>query len=313
MKAYITIGLPASGKSTWAKEFCDKNSNTDNVVIRVNNDDIRNAIYAEQGHRNWSPKLETLVRTTKEMRISTRAMARHDVVIDNTHLSPKTLKEMISFCEGLGYVVELVDFRHVSLEECIRRDSLREGHNQVGEKVIRNMYNQFMKEPVDRDLPAWIPNKLPDCIIVDIDGTLAQMKNRGPYEETKVYQDDVRQHVLFTILSMMNSNPELKVFVFSGRSEKALIPTVRWMNDKCGLGVAKYSTSVVFDKEVELYMRKEGDRRRDSLVKKELFDLYVKDKYNVIVVFDDRPQVIRECWKELNFPVFQCGLIDVEF
>ena len=313
MKAYITIGLPASGKSTWAKDFCEKNSTDENIIVRINNDDIRNAIYESLGHRNWSPKIEDAVRVNREMLIVARALVKADIVIDNTHLNPKTLKSTKESCEKLGYVIEIVDFRHVSLEECIRRDSLRDEFAQVGEKVIRNMYNQFMKTPVDRDLPAWIPNKLPDCIIVDIDGTMAQMKDRGPYDEHKVYQDDVRQHVLFTIISMMTANPELKVFVFSGRSEKALEPTVRWTNDKCGLEVENHKTNFTSDYCVELHMRKEGDRRRDSLVKKELFDLYVKDKYNVIVVFDDRPQVIRECWKELNLPVFQCGLIDVEF
>ena len=309
MKAHITIGLPASGKTTWAKEFCDTNS-----ITRVNNDEIRNPLYLQQGHRNWSRKLESTVRSTRELMISDLAIAGADVVIDNTHLNPKTMTETISFCEGIGYVVELVDFRHVSLEECLRRDALREGHTQVGEKVILDMFNKFLKTPADRDLPAWVPSNLPDCIIVDIDGTLAKMKDRGPYEETKVYQDDVRKHVLFTILCMMNSNPELKVFVFSGRSEKALNPTVKWLNDKCGLGVVNHKNSdLIFDNEIELHMRKEGDRRRDSIIKKELFDLYVKERYNVIVVFDDRPQVIRECWTALNLPIFNCGMIGVEF
>ena len=280
----------------------------------MNNDEIRNPLYLQQGHRNWSRKLESTVRSTRERMISDLAIAGADVVIDNTHLNPKTMTETISFCEGIGYVVELVDFRHVSLEECLRRDALREGHTQVGEKVILDMFNKFLKTPADRDLPAWVPSNLPDCIIVDIDGTLAKMKDRGPYEETKVYQDVVRKHVLFTILCMMNSNPELKVFVFSGRSEKALNPTVKWLNDKCGLGVVNHKNSdLIFDNEIELYMRKEGDRRRDSIIKKELFDLYVKERYNVIVVFDDRPQVIRECWTALNLPIFNCGMIGVEF
>lgn len=306
LKAYITIGLPASGKTTWAKEFCKTNN-----VVRVNNDDIRELIYEKEGHRNWTGEVEKQVRWIREAKIAEAAGHNMSVVVDNTHLNPKTLEQIKDFCVDVGFEVELVDFRHVPLEECIRRDSLREA--KVGEKVIRNMYNQFMKTPVDRDLPAWVPNKLPDCIIVDIDGTMAQMKDRGPYDEHKVYQDDVRQHVLFTIISMMTANPELKVLVFSGRSEKALEPTIRWMNDKCGLEVENHQTDFTSDYCVDLHMRKEGDRRRDSLVKKELFDLYVKDKYNVIVVFDDRPQVIRECWKELNLPVFQCGLIDVEF
>lgn len=312
MKAYITIGLPASGKTTWAKEFCE-DTITDSIA-RVNNGEIRNLLYLQYGHRNWSPKLESEVRRTREVMIADYALDCVDIVIDNTHLNPKTLKETVSFCESLGYVVNLIDFRHVSLEECLRRDALRVGHTQVGEKVIRDMFNKFLKTPADRDLPAWVPSNLPDCIIVDIDGTLAKIKDRGPYDETKVYQDDVRKHVLFTILCMMNSNPELKVFVFSGRSEKATSPTVKWLNDKCGLGVVNHKNSdLIFDNEIELHMRKEGDRRRDSIVKKELFDLYVAGQYNTMAVFDDRPQVIRECWNSLGLPVFNCGILDVEF
>jgi hypothetical protein len=112
---------------------------------------------------------------------------------------------------------------------------------------------------------------------------------------------------------MMTANPELKVFVFSGRSESCLTETVRWITDKCDFVVDNYLCNSDSDYSVELHMRKVGDKRRDSLVKTDLYNEYVKDKYNTIVVFDDRPQVIRECWKALNLPVFQCGLIDVEF
>jgi predicted kinase len=318
MKAYITIGLPASGKTTWAKDFVEKNSTDSNNIVRVNNDDIRAAIYADSGNYDWSPKVEREVRVIREDLIKERASVRADIVIDNTHLNPKTLEQIKSFCKSEGYVIEIVDFRHVSLEECIRRDSLREGPSKVGEKVIRDMYTKFMSDSLDRNVPEWNPNSLPDCIIVDIDGTLAKMKDRGPYEEHKVYQDDVRKHVLFTIASMMTANPELKVFVFSGRSEACLGETIIWINEKCDLVVDNYlnwnfKNDCVPDYSVELHMRKVGDKRRDSLVKMDLYNEYVKDKYNTIVVFDDRPQVIRECWKALNLPVFQCGLIDVEF
>ena len=308
MKAYITIGLPGSGKSTWAKSI---------DADRVNNDEIRAKIYEEIGNNTWSPKIEERVKFERENYINTSSALGLDIVIDNTHLNPKTLNQIVSFCKSKGYEVDIVDFRHVPIETCIERDLSRKGTNgYVGEKVIRDMFNKFMKEPIDRNLPSWTPNNLPDCIIVDIDGTLAQMKDRGPYEEHKVYQDDVRRHVLFTITSLMNANPELRVFIFSGRSDSCMAETVRWFNDKCSFYVKNWLTEYqdnYDDYFVDLHMRKTGDKRRDSLVKTDMYNEFVKDKYNVIAVFDDRPQVIRECWKVLNLPVFNCGLIDVEF
>jgi predicted kinase len=310
MRAYITIGLPGSGKSTWAKSI---------DADRVNNDEIRSKIYEEIGNNTWSPKIEERVKFERENYIRTSAALGLDIIVDNTHLNPKTLNQMVSFCESLGYYTEIVDFRHIPIETCIERDLTRKGTSgYVGEKVIRDMYNKFMKNSVDRDLPSWVPNSLPDCIIVDIDGTLAKMKDRGPYDEHKVYQDDVRRHVLFTITSLMNANPELKVFIFSGRSDSCMAETVRWFEDKCNYYVINYSNilrhnNCISNYDVELHMRKTGDKRRDSLVKTDMYNEFVKDKYNVIAVFDDRPQVIRECWKVLNLPVFNCGLIDVEF
>jgi hypothetical protein len=60
-------------------------------------------------------------------------------------------------------------------------------------------------------------------------------------------------------------------------------------------------------------MRPIDDRRKDSIYKKEMYETYIKPDYNVMVVFEDRPQVIRECWKPLNIPVFNCGIIDNDF
>lgn len=313
LTAYITVGLPGCGKSTWAREHVEQNSNT----VIVNNDTIRNDYMDREKIAKWTPQVEDYVRAQRELAISTAKHKQQNVIVDNTHLNPKTRIKTVELCEQLGFKVELVDFCHIPLDVCLERDSQREGKSRVGEKVIRDMFNKFMKEPVDRNLPAWKPNALPDCIIVDIDGTTAKMKDRGPFEEHKVYQDEVRLHVLHTIVALMIANPKLKVFFFSGRSTACLEETVRWLRDKCGLYVTNHPNYVFIDSDgcyyVELHMRTEGDRRRDSVVKRELYDNLIKDKYNVMAVFDDRPQVIRECWKELNLPVFNCGVIDVEF
>ena len=44
-------------------------------------------------------------------------------------------------------------------------------------------------------------------------------------------------------------------------------------------------------------MRKKGDHRKDSIVKKELYEEHIKNRYEVLCVFDDRNQVV-DMWRE---------------
>ena len=47
-------------------------------------------------------------------------------------------------------------------------------------------------------------------------------------------------------------------------------------------------------------MRKEKDYRKDSIVKTEIYNEYIKDKYCVTAVFDDRDQVVNDCGRKLG-------------
>ena len=51
-------------------------------------------------------------------------------------------------------------------------------------------------------------------------------------------------------------------------------------------------------------MRKTGDNRKDCIVKRELFDAHIKDKYYIDFILDDRNQVVN-MWRELGFTVMQ--------
>ena len=302
--AIVCVGIQGSGKSTWAKEYCIQTH-----AVRINNDEIRNAIYERLEHRNWSKQIEAEVRQIREDRIRAYANNKTNIVIDNTHANLRTLRGIIELCESLGYQVELKWF-DVNLNDCIRRDSLREGYECVGEDVIRKTYEEYMKtkaamSKVREKLPdmGMDPN-LPLCIIADIDGTLAEMGNRSPYDESKVYEDTVREFVLYTVKALtvhpLTSGKHVKLFIFSGRTDQCETNTRRWLKDKCGFHSSTYT----------LAMRKSGDRRRDSEVKRDLYNEHVRGKYNVFAVFDDRAQVIRELWAAENLPVFRCGVID---
>ena len=46
-------------------------------------------------------------------------------------------------------------------------------------------------------------------------------------------------------------------------------------------------------------MRKDGDYRKDTIVKGEMYDQMLADGYEPTMVFDDRPSVLR-MWREID-------------
>lgn len=51
-------------------------------------------------------------------------------------------------------------------------------------------------------------------------------------------------------------------------------------------------------------MRKSGDMRKDSIVKREMFDEHIRGRYNVNFVLDDRNQVV-ELWRSMGLTCLQ--------
>ncbi len=131
-KLILTVGIPASGKSTWAKQFVLESSLT---RVRVNRDDIRNML-----GKYWVPERENLVSDIETHCVFEALSAGYTVVIDATNLNPKYNKEWESIANLPNVEIEYKQF-YMDLEEAIRRDNNRE--NPVGEKVITKFYNKY--------------------------------------------------------------------------------------------------------------------------------------------------------------------------
>ena len=72
--------------------------------------------------------------------------------------------------------------------------------------------------------------------------------------------------------------------IVSGRRDSCKEVTSRWLSDN----------NIPFD---YLLMRKTGDTRKDSIIKQELYEEHIKDKYFVEFVLDDRDQTV-QMWRE---------------
>lgn len=287
-KVILTRGLPGSGKSSWAKEFVLQHPNE---YKRVNMDDMRVML---DNKLVVSKDAEKFMKRMRDILIIEALKDDKNVISDNTHLSPKSvehIKQLVhKFNKDNNDNVEVeVKFFDVPVEECIKRDLKRA--NSVGEKVIREMYEQFLEpksEPLIQD-PS-----LPHAYLVDIDGTVAEMTERGPFDWKRVGEDLPKEDVLRIIRILHNAGKQ--IIFFSGRDEVCRQETEEWLNKHF---------SKNYDLSFLLYMRTKDDNRNDGIVKKEMFDKYIRDKYFIEAVLDDRDRVVRVWRKEIGLTCLQ--------
>jgi hypothetical protein len=174
----------------------------------------------------------------------------------------------------------------VSIEECLKRDQERGKHaNAVGKDVILRMFYQHMCQQYAHDA-----SKI-QAVICDIDGTLAKMNDRGPFEWDKVGNDLPVLPVMMVINALYEAG--LKIILLSGRDACCAAQTTTWLN--------KYRVPYH-----ELHMREEGNMEADTIIKLGLYNEHVRDEYDVLAVFDDRPCMVR-MWRQLGLYVFDCG------
>jgi predicted kinase len=284
-KIILTKGLPGSGKSTWAKKYIKDHANTK----RVNRDDLRSMI--DDGV--WSDKNEKKIVSIRNGIIRGLVLGGADVIIDETNLSPKSVEALLEFLheveKEVPLKIEWKDFTDVPVEECIKRDLKRSA--SVGEAVIRRFYKQHLAPREEEEPELLTPNPdLQPCILIDVDGTLSKRGDRGIYDFEKSIDDDYYFQTRFLLELIADQNkwqnpivPSLRLIVFSGREDKFQAVTEAWLK----------KSHIPYD---EIHMRKTEDKRPDYIVKQELYDTIIKDKYNVFFVLDDRKQVI-DMWK----------------
>lgn len=286
-KVKILVGVPASGKSTWTREYLAKNPN----AVAVSRDDFR---YGLRNSGITEPKIEDMITELVDTTIIKSLNKGLDVVIDATNLK----------AAYINHFVDLVKFKadvefqvfDISLEKAIERDSKRE--RRVGEAVIRKMYKQYKllietyplqnisKQPEwkDRFEPLKQDKNLPEAVIVDLDGTLFYMKNRTAFCWDKVDNDDLNEHVA-DLLNLQKEKGRTIILV-SGRDEISREKTIESLN----------FYKIDYD---YLFMRPKDSWEKDTIIKERIFKTEIRDKFNVIYAIDDRLSVSK-MWSRIG-------------
>jgi predicted kinase len=298
----ILRGLQGSGKTTFAHQWVAEDPDW---RFRVNRDDTRKAGYNMLF--GLSHHMEENVSLSEVAQVEKLLAAGLSVVVDATNLKAKSVKEWYRVADRLSVPVRVQDVE-APLEVCIERDKNRE--KKVGEDVIRHYNDRFFNKgklpPVPEHVKGealgqeYVPNlSLPKAVWLDLDGTVAERVHdlapkpvRGPFDEARVGEDAVIEHVAELVRTLHAAG--YKIVVMSGRTDSCQGESERWLIEN----------NIPYD---DIFMRRtEIDKgRKDNLVKHDLFWANVAPKYNVVFALDDRQQVVDFTRQVLKIPVLQ--------
>ncbi len=282
-KVIIMRGLPGSGKSTYAKKLVEENPNS---YKRINRDDLR--MMFDNGYT--SDGNEKFVKKVRDILIIKALEEGKHVIVDDTNLSEKNetrIRQLVhEFNKAHNDEVQVeIKEMETSLDECLKRDALRE--KPVGHKVIKTMHRQFFHKDPEYKQQDEI---LPKAIICDLDGTLAFLNGRSPYDASHCDKDLLNKPVANTIKNYAKLG--YKIILVSGRKDTYMETTKVWLK----------LHDITYDM---LLMRSANDNRKDSIIKREIFDQHIANKYFIEFTLDDRNQVVDMWRNELGVPCFQ--------
>jgi FMN phosphatase YigB (HAD superfamily) len=137
------------------------------------------------------------------------------------------------------------------------------------------------------------------AIIVDLDGTLADITHRRKFVEGQkkdwknfnrnIIADEINGWCREIIRRMIHDH---HVLLVSGRTDELRQETLEWLKKH----------DVPF---TELMMRKHNDHRDDTVVKREIYEGRIRPSFDVLFVIDDRAKVVR-MWREAGLICLQC-------
>lgn len=294
-KLIITRGISGSGKSTWARAQFG--------YVVISRDDIRASLFGSDGPEYYSvPKEalkanEDLVSKVEQAAVKSALLAGRNVISDNTYTMMKYVNQMAQVGWSVGAEVELKVF-DVPLDMAILRvkaRSKKDGGRDVPVEAIKRQHDQLVGSKNHKLIKPTPPTPYngtpgkPKAFLFDLDGTTFHMGNkRSPYAHN-VDVDDPDEVVLDIVRRFIDTG--LVAVAMSGREEITRGLTVKALSDN---GVEPDA----------LFMRANKDMRKDSVIKAELFDKYVRDNYDVQFVLDDRNQVV-EMWRQMGIKCLQ--------
>lgn len=298
-KMLVTKGLPGCGKTDAIRAFLVKNR----TYVNICKNDLRNMQFGSYANYKYTEKNESYIKQLEIDLVNSAISAKKNIVISDTNLNFFEMKEWSKIAKANDYHFEVMDFFEVFskgreyihpyfavrdfVKECKTRnlDNVRSVPESIIDSLATEHYYKYNSIPFTHN------KSLKDCVLVDVDGTLAHMDGRFEFDLTRVGSDKPDQNVIEMIKAEKFYHNKL-IVVMSGRSESSMVETAKWLE--------RYDIPYDY-----LFMRELKDNRPDEEVKFDLYMKHIHNQFNAVRVYDDRNKVVHMWRHLLNLKVMQ--------
>ena len=295
---HLVRGLPASGKTTWARALVA--SRRPGSILRVNRDDLRRSM-ADPAYSAPVDAVERRISAAEWRLVRSTLLDGLDVVVDATNLRAGVARRWLALAEACGATWHVEDVV-ADLEECVRRDAARSGPERVGEETLRDLHARFLDPVTGRPAPLAPPPRLgsaggapyrpvpgtPPAVLVVVEGVLTGREPPGP--------EDLPVPAAVAVLTALAAAGH-RVVALSARPEEERTAVASWLARHVPVALEA------------LLLRPPDTRRGDGAAALGLFDDHVRDRYTVVAVLEGRPRRAA-AWRALGLPVL--GLAEGE-
>lgn len=141
----ICRGIPASGKSTYARKLVEKG------YKRVNRDDLRAMVDSSK----WSKANEKLIKSMERAMVSYMLLAGENVIVDDTNCDLRTVEEWAALARTVNPSVEVrVALFNTPLAVCLERNAKREGVARVPDPALQRLHRVLQSSLEDGEQKA---------------------------------------------------------------------------------------------------------------------------------------------------------------
>ncbi|NEQ46114.1 MAG: AAA family ATPase [Leptolyngbya sp. SIOISBB] len=161
MPLWLLIGLPGSGKSTWAEHFRQSGPE----IAYVSTDQIRRQLFGGEAIQgSWPQVWQRVIHEWQQAVQQTRQGKIYGALYDATNTQRQGRRQVIKTAQVLGFTKFIAIWLDVPLADCLKRNQGRS--RQVPTDVIQAMSRQLIGAPPHPDegfaaVYRLCPNRLP--------------------------------------------------------------------------------------------------------------------------------------------------------